>query len=294
MLSIAVAILLSACSGEGDKTVTANGYEYQHHIKNDGPKPQIGQYAYFSVQMRNPTTGKVTYDSKALGQSPKIQITDAPPPANGQKASPVLDALKLMSIGDSLTVFMPLDSVPRKPKDYEDATALAYDMVLLELKSAEEYQAEYEAERAEMERQRAETTARLPEVKELSSSILADYTSGKLDDKIQTTASGLKYIIHEEGTGAKPAQGQQIKAHYYGTLTNGDEFDASFNRGQTFNFAVGAGQVIKGWDEGFMLLNEGSKATLFVPANLGYGATPRSSIPANSELVFYVELVEIM
>ena len=86
---------------------------------------------------------------------------------------------------------------------------------------------------------------------------------------------------------------QQIQAQYYGTLTDGSMFDNSFQRGTPFRFAVGTGQVIKGWDEGFALLPEGSKATFFIPASLGYGASDRPKIPGNSELVFYVEVEKV-
>ena len=84
-----------------------------------------------------------------------------------------------------------------------------------------------------------------------------------------------------------------VSVNYYGALTDGTVFDNSFERGAPLVFPVGVGQVISGWDEGLMLLNEGSKATFFIPANLGYGENATGSIPANSELIFYVELDEL-
>ena len=110
---------------------------------------------------------------------------------------------------------------------------------------------------------------------------------------MQTTTSGLRYIIHEAGEeGTKPAKGDQVSVHYYGMLdADAKMFDTSFKAGQPYQFPLGMGQVIPGWDEGIMLLNKGAKATLFIPASLGYGAAGSPPvIPENADLIFYVEL----
>ena len=112
--------------------------------------------------------------------------------------------------------------------------------------------------------------------------------------KEYTTESGLKYTILEKSRGAKPEKGQVVKVHYTGTLTNGNKFDSSHDRGQPLPFKLGMGQVIKGWDEGIALLNEGSKAKFVIPPELGYGSRSMSSIPANPTLIFEVELVKVM
>lgn len=113
------------------------------------------------------------------------------------------------------------------------------------------------------------------------------------ESKAITTASGLKYVIVEKGKGAIPKAGQQITAHYHGLLTDGKKFDSSFDRGQPFQFTLGRGQVIKGWDEGFQLLPVGTKAVLIIPAALGYGERGAgASIPPNSTLVFHVESID--
>jgi FKBP-type peptidyl-prolyl cis-trans isomerase len=109
----------------------------------------------------------------------------------------------------------------------------------------------------------------------------------------QTTASGL--IIEDEvvGTGATAVAGDNVTVHYIGTLTNGTVFDASRNRGnQGFSFALGAGQVIKGWDEGVAGMKVGGKRKLTIPSNLAYGNQAVGGvIPANSTLIFEVELL---
>lgn len=109
---------------------------------------------------------------------------------------------------------------------------------------------------------------------------------------VKTTASGLQYIVVEEGKGKSPGPNDTVKAHYKGTLTDGTQFDSSYDRGQPAEFPVGG--VIKGWTEALQMMKTGGKMKLFIPPELGYGPAARPGIPANSVLVFDVELVEVM
>jgi peptidylprolyl isomerase len=112
------------------------------------------------------------------------------------------------------------------------------------------------------------------------------------DEEMQTTSSGLEYVILEEGTGKMAETGDLVSVHYTGTLEDGTKFDSSYDRGEPIQFVLGRGQVIKGWDEGIALLKEGSKAKLVIPPELGYGEGGAGNvIPPNSTLVFEVELV---
>lgn len=109
---------------------------------------------------------------------------------------------------------------------------------------------------------------------------------------VKTTASGLQYIVEKEGTGATPKKDDVVKVHYKGTLTNGEQFDSSIERGQPAEFPVGG--VIPGWTEALQLMKVGGKAKLFIPAELAYGPSGRPGIPPNSVLLFDVELIEIV
>lgn len=110
---------------------------------------------------------------------------------------------------------------------------------------------------------------------------------------VQTTASGLQYQIVEEGKGAQPKATDTVRVNYTGTLVNGTKFDSSAEHGGPVEFPLN--RVIKGWTEGFQLLKVGSKAKLFIPAELAYGEqSPDPSIPPNSTLIFDVELVDIV
>jgi peptidylprolyl isomerase len=104
------------------------------------------------------------------------------------------------------------------------------------------------------------------------------------------TESGLMYIIEQEGTGVHPKPNQEVEVHYTGWLTNGTKFDSSRDRNTTFKFPLGQGRVIKGWDEGIALCKIGGKIKLIIPHWLAYGSTARPSIPAESTLIFDVEL----
>jgi peptidylprolyl isomerase len=109
-----------------------------------------------------------------------------------------------------------------------------------------------------------------------------------------TTASGLKYVEITEGTGELPATGQTISVHYTGTLENGQKFDSSRDRNSAFEFQIGTGQVIKGWDEGLSTMKVGGRRKLIIPAELGYGARGAGgAIPPNATLIFDVELLKI-
>jgi peptidylprolyl isomerase len=108
-----------------------------------------------------------------------------------------------------------------------------------------------------------------------------------------TTPSGLKYVEVKIGTGATAAAGQQVSVHYTGTLESGQKFDSSLDRGTPFQFNLGGGQVIKGWDEGIAGMKIGGKRKLIIPPNLGYGARGVGPIPPNATLLFDVELVGI-
>jgi FKBP-type peptidyl-prolyl cis-trans isomerase len=112
--------------------------------------------------------------------------------------------------------------------------------------------------------------------------------------KVRVLPGGLKVQDLKVGKGAVATPGKNVTVHYRGTLTNGKKFDASYDRNQPFTFALDAGQVIKGWDQGVKGMKVGGKRKLTIPAPLAYGAnSPSPDIPANSTLVFTVELLGV-
>jgi len=109
-----------------------------------------------------------------------------------------------------------------------------------------------------------------------------------------TTADGLKYWDTKVGTGTTATAGHKVKVHYTGWLTNGKKFDSSVDRKEPFEFQLGGGQVIKGWDEGVAGMKVGGKRRLEIPPSLGYGSSGAGGvIPPNATLLFDVELLDV-
>jgi len=114
------------------------------------------------------------------------------------------------------------------------------------------------------------------------------------EGKEVTTSSGLQYIDLKVGLGPTAQAGQTVSVHYTGWLENGKKFDSSVDRGQPFSFPLGAGRVIKGWDEGVQGMKIGGKRKLIIPSQLGYGARGAGgAIPPNATLIFEVELLGV-
>lgn len=127
-----------------------------------------------------------------------------------------------------------------------------------------------------------------------------DQKEGKIEkseagkEKTEKTPSGLEYVDLIKGTGPSPQKGQTVVVHYTGWLTNGKKFDSSVDRAEPFEFQIGVGQVIPGWDEGVSTMKVGGKRKLIIPPGLAYGKRGAGGvIPPDATLVFEVELLKI-
>ena len=128
--------------------------------------------------------------------------------------------------------------------------------------------------------------------------MLSFFLVQSLAAEMKTTMSGLRYEDHVVGEGNEAVAGKRVKVHYTGWLNEmdrkGKKFDSSLDRGQPFSFPLGAGRVIKGWDEGVLGMRVGGKRTLYIPSSLGYGKRGAAgAIPPDADLIFDVEVLGV-
>ena len=269
-------------NNDNSEQITKSGYKFIHHVQNEGFKPSVGdQVTYHIVVFKNDTS--LVSSTYYLLEPRKDILPAADKVAN--PAPPDYEALFFMSEGDSLTVFQELDTFPAEklPKGVLNEDRFSYHLKLLNIKP-----------KAVIDKEQASIRAREKTVADSTKTLIDQYLKGDLDDVLQTTESGLKYIIHKEGVGEKVKDGGFAKVHYAGFLMDGTSFDNSFANARPLPVRIGRGQVIKGWDEAIPMLSVGSKATLFIPYTLAYGVAGKPpGIPERADLVFYVELTQI-
>ena len=288
-LMIATIIFFSFKSPNGN--ITPGGFEYMIMEKGSGDPVKDNEFVFFTVKVLG-DDGSVITENVNEDDMPYYQIPEELP--TGPMANPIIDMIKLSKakVGGVYKLVMPMDSMPGASAEYPNLKHFEYIIAIKKIQGKKEFTQHMEEKQAEQAALAEAKKAKLPALLELIETTLSDYNSGKLE--VKTTPSGLKYYIVKQGEGENSKEGQIVKADYYGALLDGKKFDESFSRGQEFSFPVGQGQVIRGWDEGFTLLNKGSRAFLFIPADLAFGeAGSPPVIPANSELVFYVELNNI-
>lgn len=287
---IAGALFVAGCQGEVSKK-TPSGFDVIFHTQNDGPKPQANEWIYFIYSI---SVNDSLVDSWKEGM-PRQRMKMPAEVSNTTDGFFALEAFQMMAKGDSVTLKVPASSLPPGlPPFIKPTDILVYTFKIDDIKDEAGYQADLTKEREQMEKDRAQFVQKEQEIKAIADKVVADFKAGANKSEVKTTASGLKYIIHEEGSGALPQQGQTVEAHYYGTLGDGQSFDNSYKRGEPISFSLGMGQMIKAWDEAFALFKQGTKATLVVPPSLGYGEQGSPPvIPPNTDLYFYVEFTGI-
>jgi FKBP-type peptidyl-prolyl cis-trans isomerase FkpA len=279
-----IVFMAVACESEIAQ-ISDSGYAYVMCIDEQGEPGAEGDFVFIHAKLF--AGDSLIFDSRDQGESTPIQLPESQDP-RGQLA-PLQDMIALMSVGDSLRFDYPLDSFkaqrPQLPSGVEFVT---YDIKVLDIMSTQEFEV-WRGNRMRKTEDRFNTVAA-----EVATNYAA-FKNGSLDAQIKRTDSGLGYILHKQGVGELPIQGSIIDAQYFGILaSDGKMFDNSFQRGQPLSFQIGMGMVIPGWDEGFALFNAGTKATLFIPADLAYGERGSPPvIPGGAELIFYIELENV-
>ena len=258
--------------------VTDSGLQYEILNKGDGDKPTAD--GFVTVHYRGKFIDGREFDSShSRGEPATFPV--------GGLIPGFTEALLLMQEGDTFEVAIPSDLA----YGVEGAggglipgnSTLVFELELIEALTAQEAEEVQQRRREEAEAQAAA----------FRDSQLEYLEQNKKNDGITVTDSGLQYRVIEEGTGAKPTATSKVTVHYSGKLTNGEEFDSSYRRGQPASFPLNG--VIRGWTEGLQLMKEGSKYEFFLPYDLGYGerGSGSGSIPPFATLIFTVELISV-
>ncbi|MEZ5047606.1 MAG: FKBP-type peptidyl-prolyl cis-trans isomerase [Chitinophagaceae bacterium] len=286
------------------KKKTKNGIAYDFIInKATSPNPKKGDF--IKLHLISSINGNVMYSSRTANKGKAAEFSMSDPAFKGD----IIEVIAFMSPGDSVIAQANAIDVfngtkNKIPNGVTKSDKITYFIKLVSVKTVAEQQKE---QQAKIQKQLQEQAAK--QIKEAKAQhakddkALQSYFKQKNITPLKTN-SGLYYSIEKEGSGEKPSANDKVSMNYRGTLLDGTIFDSNidsvFKHVNAFEFKLGKGQVIKGWDEGIALLNKGTKATLYIPSTLAYGATPRpggeanpKGIPANSPLVFDVEVVDI-
>ena len=256
--------------------MTESGLYYKYLVENDGPTAQLGEVV--EVDLAYYLNDSLIYSTKDAPE-PVYDLVHEP-----SFAGDLYEGFTMMHKGDSMSMIMPADSVFLKmfnsrivPDFVDSASIIRWEVKLVDIMTEEEVNARIQAAMDEKFAAADET--------------LRAYLA---ENNIEATPteSGLIYVCTQAGNGAKPEGGKKVKVHYTGTLLDGTKFDSSVDRGEPFEFPLGMGYVIPGWDEGVAMMSKGEKGILYVPAKLAYGERQAGPIPAFSNLIFEVELVD--
>jgi FKBP-type peptidyl-prolyl cis-trans isomerase FkpA len=291
-LLLAFPLMLVACGENDDYKQTNSGLSYKHHLKNENERnAKIGDY--ISVDMVYKTeTDSVLFDSRVTGQPMVLKIVES------DYEGDIFEGFAMMSVGDSSSFMVDAEAFFSKnvkidlPEFIQKGSKIKFDVKLLNIQSADDIQKEQEA--------------RMSKYVEDEQNMLAAYLQENNISQAPTP-SGMYLLESLKGKGKKAERGKMVKVNYTGRLLDGTIFDTSieaeaknaglYNPQRQYgplDFELGAGQVIRGWEEGIGYMNVGGKATLIIPSSLAYGPSGAGGIIAPySTLIFDVELVDV-
>lgn len=278
LLVLATVFTAQACA-QGHYKEAPTGLQYKF-IRGSGSEATPKPTDVVTVKMDYFINDSLLFSSQKLDK-PMLFPLNAPA-CEGD----FFEGIAMMSQGDSASFLCNADSVfthifrvKRMPDFVKPGSMMRFEIALDSFISKEEYDESKNSEANHLV--------------EASKKALQDYIQAN-GITVEPTASGLYFIEKEKGSGAQPKHGDRVSVHYRGTLLDGTQFDASYDRNKPFDFLLGMGQVIKGWDEGLSMMHEGGKATLILPYELAYGDRAAGAIPPFSPLIFEVELIEII
>lgn len=279
----ALLVALVAACGKNRQQVTDNGLKYQIHEQSEGTrKGKVGDILTLHLTLMN-NKDSVLRDTHKEGTP--FQMLLQVPPFKGSYE----EGLTMLGKGDSATFYVSADSLFTRamqplPPGVQKGSDIGIAVKMLNVQTEEEYKT---TQAAEAEKQKV-----------VDAKVIADYLAKNgLTGKAQKTEGGVYYVVTQPSSGPTPQKGDVVQVHYTGKLLNGKVFDDSRTNpqsgGKPAQFQLGVGMVIPGWEEGVSKLHRGEKATLVIPSTLAYGPRANQSIPANSVLLFDIELMAI-
>lgn len=277
--ALGIAVLgFSSCGKNGGFETTKDGLQYKI-IKGDGKderKATMGDI--IEAQIHVYIGDSVIFDSRKMNANKPITI-----PIQELKYKFQPDAgFTMLRAGDSGIFRVPMDSFKRRGEKMmpwmKAKDIIEYRIKMVSIKSQQQMQQEQQTKAATQ--------------KATDDAALQDYFH-KNNLSPMKSANGVYYIIETPGTGDNIKAGQEASVVYTGKLMDGTQFDSNVGKPDLFKVKVGQGMVIPGWDEGLQMLKKGSKAKLFIPSTLGYGARGMASIPPDANLMFDIEVKDV-
>ncbi|PJJ75518.1 FKBP-type peptidyl-prolyl cis-trans isomerase [Thermoflavifilum aggregans] len=272
---------LAACQSAGYQK-TPGGISYKIIEKHNGPKPQVGDY--LKLQITTSVGDTVLMDTHKMGGPTRVQLQKP------QGRFDIMEALALLSPGDSAIFLIPADSVIPDISRFpyiKKGDNLKIAVKLLAVQNFQQMQEDLQKEHA----------AQL----EKDEKIIEDYLN-KNHLTASKTPGGVYIVVHQEGMGPVPQAGDQVQINYTGRSLDGKPFDSNVDTSfqivhhplEPFIFTIGQGQVLKGMDEAIMQMKEGTKATIYIPSGLGYGPAGQPPvIEPNEILAFDIDLLKV-
>jgi FKBP-type peptidyl-prolyl cis-trans isomerase len=283
-----VAVLLWACEAPRKKNgenLLPSGIKF-NIISRDAKGQKVKSGDYLVMHFVSKVGNDILDDTYKLGEPQTIMVK----PEIGLPS----EVLPFLQVGDSVRITLSIDTLVKRTGNpnfaqlKEKGNTMEYTVKVFSVKTKEQVQAEA-IEQEKKNQEKAEKSAKEEEAK------LEEYIK-KTGVAYQSLPSGLRFIITQAKPEAPQAKaGDTVLVHYTGKLLDGKVFDSSIGRGEPFQFVLGMGAVIKGWDEGIAQLRKGEKATLIIPSRIAYGAQGAGGglIPPFATLSFEVELVDI-
>ena len=282
LMMTAFCVVLSMLTGCGNAPkgykATNSGLYYQFHVNNGGELPQIGDLVEVTLACYvNDSTTIIPVSSNIIQLNEPAFATD------------FMEGVAMMHRGDSASFIVNIDStfyylfrVPELPAEFNSTDVMRFDVKVNDFYPESEY----------VNKMIEAIKKQYPEETERAYAEMQQYFALN-NIAASPTASGLYYVMTEEGNGEMPAKGDNVKVHYTGMLLDGTVFDSSVERGEPIEVQIGMGYVIPGWDEGIMMMSKGEKGVLYIPYYLGYGDRGAGAdIPPFANLIFEVELID--